>query len=476
MNQFPLSEFRTSYASQFARIKQYRSDYDQVQADKDGLKQVVIEQLVSRELLTQLGRKYNLAIGPLTLAHAIKERVFGPDAEFNKEEYVRRINAFFQSTVGQFETQVEKELVAEQMANILGTAIYVSDSEAKLAYMDKNTKIALEFIKVSPGYFPAATPSAEDVKKFAEQNGEKISTYYNEHISDYVKDQEIRASHILIKTTPGMSADEKKAAKEKADKALMRVKTNHEDFSKVAKEDSEDITTKDKGGDLDYFSAGRMVEPFSKAAFALKEGEISEVVESPFGFHIIKQTGTKPKIERSLDDVKLEIAAVLLKKEEQDKKAKEYAANALAQLKSGTALSAIHLPGLINRKSPAAKEAEGGAGNAPVADDTEPFSQSSGYIYKIGRAEKIGDEAFKLNMGQKTASEVVESNGDFFAIRLKSREDASLAEFDKQKESIKSSLVYPRRRAFMQQYLSYLKGEAKITYNEALLSANSVDG
>ncbi len=118
-----LAEFRTAYASQFARIKQFRPDYDQNQADKDGLRQMVIDQLVSRELLTQLGQKHKLSIGAKTLAEEIKERVFGKDGEFNKEEYVRRISAYFQTSVSQFEQQVAKEIVAQQMADLLGTGV-----------------------------------------------------------------------------------------------------------------------------------------------------------------------------------------------------------------------------------------------------------------------------------------------------------------------------------------------------------------
>lgn len=466
-----LNEFRTAYASQFARIQQFRPGYDQTQADKDGLKEVVVAQLISRELLTQLGRNNSLSIAALTLAEEIKGRVFGEEADFNKEEYVRRVNAFFRSTVSQFEAQVEKELIAEQMANLLGTAVSVSNSETKMAFIDKNTKIALEFVKVNPLHFPAATPNADAVKKFAEANAEKISTYFNEHISEYVKDEEIRASHILVKVAPGLSADEKTALKDKADKILARVKGN-EDFAEVAKKESDDTGTKEKGGDLNYFTAGMMVEEFSKAAFALKPGEISGLVESPFGYHIIKLTDRKPKVDRKLDDVKIEIAEVLLKKEEQDKKAKEYAQLALAQLKSGTAIASVNLPGLNNVKATAKTT---GAADAPVADETELFSRSSGYIYKIGRAEKINEEAFKLTQDKKTPDSVIEANGEFFAIRLKTREEADLAQYESQKESIKTGLLYPRRRAFMQQYINQLKSTAKISYNETLISAKDVE-
>lgn len=467
-----MAEFRTAYASQFARIKQFRPEYDQSQADKDGLKQIVVEQLVSRELLTQLGRQKQLTIGARTLAEEIKERVFGGDQEFNKEEYIRRVNAFFQSTVPQFEEQVEKELIAEQMANLLGTGVYVSEEEARMAFKDKNTKVAIEFIKVNPKHFTAVRAiTADEIKRYQDANGKQISDYYNEHIGEYVQEKQIRASHILVKVAQNTSPTEKAALKEKAQKIRERVK-NNEDFAEVAKKESDDTGSKIKGGDLGFFAPGAMVEEFSKAAFALKPGEVSEIIESPFGFHIIKQTDQKPEQKRKLEEASSEIAELLLRKAELDQKAKQLATLALTELKNGVLLEKIKIPGLTNLK------ATGGQPTSlfePVANETDGFNRSAAYIPKIGKASGISDEAFKLTMATRTPADVIEANGEFFAIRLKSREDADMTKYEEQKESIKSALVFPRRRAFIQQYLTNLKASAKISYNDALVSASAHD-
>lgn len=466
-----MAEFRTGYASQFARIKQFRPDYTQEQADKDGLKQMVVEQLIGRELLYQLGVKHGLTIGARTLAEEIKLRVFGEEEDFNKDEYVRRVNSYFQSTIQQFEEQVKKEMVAEQMANILGTPIFISEQEIKDAYNDRNTKVSVEFVKISPKFFASnrAIP-AEEVKAFQSANGQKISDYYNNNLSTYVKEAEIKASHILVKVNQDASPADKAAAKEKAQKILDRVKAN-EDFATVASAESDDTGSKVKGGDLGYFSEGMMVEEFSKAAFALKPGEISGIVESPFGFHIIKQTDQKPKSEKKLDEVSTEIAELLIHKEEQDKKAKELAAHALAQLKTGEQLNAVSLAPINTAKLSATPSAP----NAPVADETDFFARTTNYIGKVGRADLFAAEAFKLNMENKTAADVVEVNGDFYAIRLKARQDPDMTKFEEQKETLKSSVLFPRKRAFMQQYVTTLKESAKISYNKALMSSAEVE-
>lgn len=449
----PMSDFRTAYASQFARIKQFRPDYDQAAAEKDGLKQLVIDQLINRELLSQAGAKSHLKVGAVTLATELKERVFG-DEPFNKEEYARRINAFFQTSIADFEKQVAKEMVAQNMNEILATTVYISDDEVKREFVDQNTKVAVDFVKVDPMAFTASAVSPETIKAFQEKNADKISAYYNENISKFVKEAEIKASHILVKRPANAGEAELKAAKDKAQKILDRLK-NNEDFAEVAKAESDDTGSKATGGDLGFFTAGMMVEEFSNAAFALKPGELSGIVESPFGFHIIKQTESRPKTEKKLEDASLEIAENLLKKQEQDQKAKTVANEALAQLKSGAAVANIKASGV-------------------TADETEPFSRNANFIGKIGKASGIAEKAFTLS-SEKPTSDVIEANGAFFVLRLKSKTDADLAKFEEQKAAIKNSLLYPRKRAFTEQFVSQLKAKAKISYNEALLNAPAIE-
>ena len=115
----------------------------------------------------------------------------------------------------------------------------------------------------------------------------KALSYYKEHSESFKTPETIRARHILIKTDPSASDEEKKKIKAKAEEILEKLKKG-EDFAKLASEVSEDPGSKAKGGDLDFFPKGTMIPAFEEAAFSLKPGEMSGLVETEYGYHIIK--------------------------------------------------------------------------------------------------------------------------------------------------------------------------------------------
>jgi peptidyl-prolyl cis-trans isomerase D len=138
-----------------------------------------------------------------------------------------------------------------------------------------------------------------------------IKAYYKTHEARFKEAESRRASHILIRADKGAPEAEANAAKAKAEELLGQVRKVPADFAKIAKQHSQDPGSAAKGGDLDWFARGAMVKAFEDTVFALKDGQVSDVVRSDFGFHVIRVTGIRPERIKSIDDVKAEIVAEL---------------------------------------------------------------------------------------------------------------------------------------------------------------------
>jgi len=154
---------------------------------------------------------------------------------------------------------------------------------------------------------------------------DEMKKYYKEHEQEFLLTETVKARHIFIQLPAKSTEEEKAAARKKADEILARLKKG-EDFAKVALETSDDVDSAKNGGALGLLSPGKTnSEEFEKAAFALKTGETSEIVQSPFGFHIIKADEKTAKRIATFDESKSYIEAVL-KKELEQKKGEEFVA------------------------------------------------------------------------------------------------------------------------------------------------------
>ncbi len=171
-------------------------------------------------------------------------------------------------------------------------------------------KVDLEYILLSKQDLSASTsnPAELDIQK-----------YYDENIAQFKTQEERRASHILIKT----EGVKKEDAKNKAMQILQELRKYPEKFSEMAKKESADTVSAQKNGDLEFFGKGSMVKPFEDAAFKMKVGEISDLVETEFGFHIIKLTDIKPSFTRSLQEEKSQIIQKIKQKQIDDLFAKK---------------------------------------------------------------------------------------------------------------------------------------------------------
>ena len=140
-------------------------------------------------------------------------------------------------------------------------------------------------------------------------NEEDLARYYTENAARYTTPEERRASHILIAADKALPAAERATAKAKAEALLADISKNPQAFAELAQKNSQDPGSAVKGGDLDFFGRGAMVKPFEDVAYGLKVGETSGVVETDFGYHIIRVTDKRGGDRRSFDSVRPEIEA-----------------------------------------------------------------------------------------------------------------------------------------------------------------------
>lgn len=222
-------------------------------------------------------------------------------------------------TIGYLDRQRQKNMeqnpqLKESLLRQLVQGIVISDLAKKDGYDKKpEVKEKLEFFTNN---ILANLYLQNEVAGKISVSEQEINTYYEEHKKEFIKPEMVKARHILIKIDKTASEEEKKKAQEKAQDILMKIKAG-EDFAKLATEFSDDTLSATKGGDLGFFTRSRMVPSFEDAAFALKPGEISDIVKTPFGYHIIKVDDRKDAEVEPYDAVKENIKQKLIQERTQ---------------------------------------------------------------------------------------------------------------------------------------------------------------
>ena len=214
--------------------------------------------------------------------------------------------AFTSKTLAQTLTEI-----AEQRRDVQGLAFRTVDYTAKIQPTDAQVKsyydahsaefatpesATIQYLVMSPATLSAAVkPSDADLKK-----------YYDDNIARFKTQAQVRVSHILITAPKDASAADKTKAKQQAETLLAQVKAHPDQFAEIAQKNSQDPGSAAKGGDLGYFSRGMIAggQAFDDAAFGLKKGEVSGIVQTDFGYHIIEATDVKPSVTQPFDEVK----------------------------------------------------------------------------------------------------------------------------------------------------------------------------
>jgi len=332
-------EWDAAQARQIERFKQvFGEQFNQNMFDSPEARQGVLENLLAQRAMSAHVVDNHLTVSNDTLRNTIAEipGLKNPDGQFDKQRY-QQLLAAQGLTPEKFEAGLRHDLAVQQInAVVQGTAFSPKAVVARVSSLNQQARevqelvltlqsfrsqvkisdaMAEEYYKQHPAQFELPETVKAEVVVFNPDVVEArivvsdadIKAYYDQNLARYKTDEQRRASHILIAAGKDAPAADKATAKAKAEKILAQLRKSPNDFAKLAKENSQDPGSAERGGDLDFFGKGMMVKPFEEAAYALKEGEISDVVQSDFGFHIIRLTALKAATTRPLSEVKANI-------------------------------------------------------------------------------------------------------------------------------------------------------------------------
>ena len=295
-----------------------------------------VDQMVEERAIAYEAKRLGFDVSDRDLANAIRSTQFGT---LTPQQYRDAIEQQMGETVAEFENNMRSGLALNALESIAIEGAVVSPTEVEAEYRRRNEKVKLEYLGFDPAKLASEIrPTPEQLKAYYDRNKNffnqpetrdvqlivadqaqvgqsiqvsdaQVESYYNSHKDQYRTPERVQARHILIKTT-GKTPAEITQLKAKADDLLKQIKGGG-DFAKLAEKNSEDPGSAAKGGDLGWIVRGQMVKNFEDTVFSLKPKEISDVITTEYGFHIIQVMEREPARLRTLDEVKPEIVGNL---------------------------------------------------------------------------------------------------------------------------------------------------------------------
>jgi peptidyl-prolyl cis-trans isomerase D len=273
----------------------------------------LVNDLIDRELLRQQFTKLGFSVFPEELAARISSiSAFQVSGKFNQERYLTLLT-YNHLTSDEFEASEKQSLEVLKMEMFVKNGVSITEPELRAYFKSRSRQLKLKVVVFN----------WKDAAKSITVSEAEAADYFDRHRREFDQPAEVKASHILIRMDPKATDEQKLTAKLKIENIRTEIAKGL-DFAEAAKKYSEDPGSAKQGGDLGFFKEGMMVPAFEKAAFALKVGELSQPVLSPFGYHIIKVLDRKDAKHPTLADVRKKITDQL--KESKAREAEQKAA------------------------------------------------------------------------------------------------------------------------------------------------------
>jgi peptidyl-prolyl cis-trans isomerase D len=456
-------QFQQRYNSQ---IQAYRSAYGAGLSDQLlrqlGIEQQILQQMVDEQAALVEAERHGIRVSDEELA----QQIFAIPGLQENGRFVgeQRYEQILRSqippmTKATFEETLRRSLMIDKLRAALTDWMTVSNADVEREFRQRNEKAKLQVVALTADAFrsqvnvsDADVSSYFDAHKAEYRVGEQrkvrmllldrdqafartgmtpteVQSYYNGNITQYQTPEQVRASHILLNT----AGKDEAAVRKQAEDILQQVKAGA-DFAELAKKYSEDEGSKPNGGDLDYFSRGRMVPEFEAAAFALEVGQVSDIVKSQFGFHIIKVVDKKPAVTRSLDEVRPQIEEQL-KRQRADQQIATRATELAAGISNTADLDRV------------ARE------NGLMVTESEFFGRDDP-VPGLGPAPQVAAAAFMLT-GDAVNGPITTPRGPVF-IALAGTRDPYVPTLDQVKDRVREDVIRTRATELSRQRASQI--------------------
>lgn len=383
------------------------------------------------------------------------------DGVFNKDLAQRYIQNGLHRSVGEFATGQADEYLAAQMRKLIASSVNVSEAEVWDDYVRENDTAEIEYVRFSPAYYSDQKPqtSEEALQAWMANNADRLTAEYEANKHRYTNlEKQVHARHILIKAGSYATAEQKAKAKKQAE-ALRKRAVNGEDFAKLARQYSEDQITAKNGGDIGFLKKGTMPESFDEALFSTGVGKVSKVVETPYGFHVIKVLAIREG-DVPVDEAKRELADDLYRADWLEARAHEAALGVLAAWQENEDDDAL------TQELAAAAKKHGESALTPTLNKTPKFGRSDTPVPGLSTAVLL-DAVSALPEGQTFPTEPVKLGQEWVIFRLIDRQRPDKAAFtDAVRESTREVLLTLKKKEIVDLYIQELRRKA--TADQAL--------
>ena len=330
------NELENAHREQVERMRSAMPTMDVKVFDSPEAKLATLERLVRERLLQVAAKDLRLGASDQRLANELQQNpniqaLRRPDGTLDIDRYKQLLSSQGM-TPEMFENRVRADLASRQVMGGVGITSFspkaLADVTLNAFYEQRQAQVA-RF--AAADFVARLKPTSEDLTAYYQANADKfqsleradveyvvldlasvqktvsvseeeLKNYYDQNMARLSNLEERRVSHILITADAAAPAAERDKARAKAEKLLAEIKQSPDKFADLARKNSQDPGSAAKGGDLDFFARGAMVKPFEEAAFALKKGDTSNVVETEFGFHILRLTDIKTPKQKTFEE------------------------------------------------------------------------------------------------------------------------------------------------------------------------------